>query len=259
MNYTNIKVSKNDLICTITIDRADKMNALNIATLQEIKQAVQNAEKDEGVAGIILRGDGDKAFAAGADISEFAHFSEKEAEKMSRDGHEVMNTIENCTKPVVAAVFGFALGGGCELAMACHLRIASENAKFGQPEVNLGVPPGYGGTQRLVQLIGKAKALELLMTTDMVKADQALELRLVNMVVPSEEVVGKATEILLKIASKSPSAVAMVIQCVNDYFSKNEDGMETEIKSFGKAFGTSDFKEGTNAFLSKRKANFRNN
>lgn len=256
MSYNNIKVNTENSICTITIDRESKMNALNIDTLQEIKKAVSLAESDSSVAGIILRGAGEKAFAAGADISEFANFSVKEGEQMSRDGHEVMNTLENCKKPVIAAVFGFALGGGCELAMACHLRIAADNAKFGQPEANLGVPPGYGGTQRLIQLVGKSKGLELLLTTDVLRADDALRLGLVSDVKPVEEVIPACEAIINKIATKSPSAVAMIIDCVNDYYKKGNGGMETEIKYFGEAFGTKDFKEGTEAFLGKRKAEF---
>ncbi len=257
MTYSNIKLEKKGMVATITIDRATKMNALNIETLQEIKHAVQDAESDSSVAGIILRGDGEKAFAAGADISEFAEFSVEQAEKMSRDGHEVMNSIENCSKPVIAAVFGFALGGGCELAMACHVRVAAENAKFGQPEVNLGVPPGYGGTQRLLQLVGKSKGMELLMTTDILRAAEAREYGLVSTVKPVEEVIPTCMEMIEKIGSKSPSAVAMVIQCANDYYREGANGMETEIKLFGKAFGTEDFKEGTDAFLNKRKAEFK--
>jgi len=257
MSYTNIKVENTGAICTISIDRASKMNALNISTLQEIKKAVIEAEANNDIAGIILRGDGEKAFAAGADISEFANFSVLEAEKMSRDGHSVMNTLENCKKPVIAAVFGFALGGGCELAMACHLIVAGENAKFGQPEANLGVPPGYGGTQRLIQLVGKSKGLELLLTTDIVRADEALRLGLVSAVKPIEEVIDYCEGIINKIAVKSPSAVAMIIDCVNDYYKKGAEGMNTEIKYFGEAFGTNDFKEGTEAFLNKRKAEFK--
>lgn len=257
MNYTNIKVEQEGVVTTITIDRADKMNALNIATLQEIKAAVIDAENNSEVAGIILRGDGEKAFAAGADISEFADFSVEEGEKMSRDGHEVMNTIENCSKPVIAVVYGFALGGGCELAMACHMRVAAENAKFGQPEANLGVPPGYGGTQRLIQLVGKSKGMELLLTTDILRANDALSLGLVSAVLPAAEVLQFAKDVLSKIATKSPSAVSMIIDSVNDYYKKGSAGMETEIKYFGEAFGTEDFKEGTEAFLSKRKAEFK--
>jgi enoyl-CoA hydratase len=232
------------------------MNALNIELLQEIKKAVLEAEKDKSIRGIIITGSGEKAFAAGADISEFAQFSVQQGTQMSADGHSVMKSIENCSIPVIAAVNGFALGGGCELAMCCHLRIASENARFGQPEVNLGVPPGYGGTQRLVQLIGKGKALELLITADMIKAPEALQLGLVNAVVPIADLKSKCLEIIDKIATKSPQAVAKVISCVNDYFVDGKDAMESEIEHFGNSFGTDEFIEGTTAFLEKRKANY---
>lgn len=255
--YQNILTNTENNILTITINRESKLNALNIATLQEIKQAVTEAQTDAAVAGIILTGAGAKAFAAGADISEFVNFDVKKGTKMSTDGHEVMNTIEQSAKVVIAAVNGFALGGGCELAMACHLRIASENAKFGQPEVNLGVPPGYGGTQRLIQLIGKGKALELLLTADAIGANEAHEYGLVNDVVPIDDLLPRCAEIIAKIGSKSPSAIAKVIRCVNDYFKDGVDGMATEIKEFGHAFGTEDFKEGTDAFLNKRKAAFK--
>ncbi len=254
--YNNITILNENGICTITINREAKLNALNIETLQEIKAAVTAANSDTQVGGIIITGAGPKAFAAGADISEFAGFNVKQGTKMSADGHEVMNTIERSAKPVVAAVNGFALGGGCELAMACHLRIASENAKFGQPEVNLGVPPGYGGTQRLIQLIGKSRGLELLLTGDAIGANVALEYGLVNEVVPLEDLLPRCAELLNKLASKSPSALTKVIKCVNDYYQDGLDGMKTEIEEFGHAFGTKDFKEGTSAFLNKRKAAF---
>jgi len=257
MKYQNISSVVSSNICTITIERMSKMNALNIATLQEIKHAITAAENAPLIFGIILRGEGEKAFAAGADIAEFVNFSSKEAEKMSRDGHEVMNTIAACTKPVIAAVFGFALGGGCELAMACHFRVAAENAKFGQPEVSLGVPPGYGGTQRLVQLIGKARALEFLLTTEVIRAENALLWGLANKVVPIEEVIPTAVSMINKIATMSPDAVAKVVTCVNAYFNEQENGMELEIKSFSAAFSTQDFKRGTTAFINKIKADFR--
>jgi enoyl-CoA hydratase len=253
----NISKKRNQNLLILTIERESKMNALNIATLQEIKEAVLEAQDDPEVYGMILTGAGTKAFAAGADISEFADFGVAEGTKMSADGHEVMNTIERSTKPVIAAVNGFALGGGCELAMACHLRIASSNAKFGQPEVNLGVPPGYGGTQRLVQLVGKGRALQLLMTADAIDAETALRYGLVNEVVSQEELMSHCETLLLKISSKSPSAVTKVIDCVNAYFSDAENGMDREIKEFGHAFGTADFKEGTRAFLNREKGEFR--
>lgn len=254
--YENILTEISEGILTITLNRESKLNALTIKTLQEIKAAVDLAQTDDAVKGIILTGAGPKAFAAGADISEFAHFSEEQATRMSADGHDVMNSIENSDKPVIAAVNGFALGGGCELAMACHMRVASDNARFGQPEVNLGVPPGYGGTQRLIQLIGKGKAIELLLTADAIDAATALQLGLVNYVVPQEELLGKCREMLTKIATKSPVAVGKVIKCVNDFFRPNVNGMQREIYEFGEAFITEDFKEGTDAFLNKRKANF---
>ena len=253
----NITTDIKNHILTIAIAREAKMNALNIATLQEIKQAVKEAEDNAEVHGIIITGKGTKAFAAGADIAEFADFGVAEGTKMSADGHEVMNTIERCAKPVIAAVNGFALGGGCELAMACHLRIASGNAKFGQPEVNLGVPPGYGGTQRLVQLVGKGRAVQMLLTADAINAETALNYGLVNEVVEQEVLLSRCEEILTKIASKSPSAVRMVIDCVNAHFAEGEDGMAREIKEFGEAFGTADFKEGTAAFLQRRAAEWR--
>ena len=253
----NISTQINNNILLITIEREAKMNALNIATLQEIKEAVEEAQGNDEVYGIILTGAGTKAFAAGADISEFADFGVAEGTKMSADGHEVMNTLERSAKPVIAAVNGFALGGGCELAMACHMRIASSNAKMGQPEVNLGVPPGYGGTQRLVQLVGKGRALQLLMTADAIDANTALSYGLVNEVVEQEALLARCEAILSKISSKSPSAVRMVIDCVNAYFTEGEDGMQREIKEFGEAFGTADFKEGTRAFLNREKPGFR--
>jgi enoyl-CoA hydratase len=254
--YENILTDTTDGILTITINRESKLNALTINTLQEIKMAVEAVQNDHHVHGIIITGAGPKAFAAGADISEFAHFSEVQATRMSADGHEVMNAIESGNKVVIAAVNGFALGGGCELSMACHIRVASENAKFGQPEVNLGVPPGYGGTQRLVQLVGKGKALEMLLTGEAINAQEAYTYGLVNYVVTLEELLPKCREILSKVASKSPVAVKKVINCVNDFHRPNVNGMQREIYEFGYAFETEDFKEGTDAFLNKRKPVF---
>lgn len=234
------------------------MNALNATLLQEIKQAVLVGENDDDVFGIVITGKGPKAFAAGADIAEFANFDQEQGKKLSADGHEVMNTIERCSKPTVAAVNGFALGGGCEIAMSCHMRVCSPNARFGQPEVNLGLLPGYGGTQRLVQLIGKGKAFELLTTADMIGAEEALNLGLVNYVVEQEELMDKCISLIRKVASKSPQAIAKTIECVNAYFDHNKDGMALEIEHFGSSFGTNEFIEGTTSFLEKRKANYRN-
>ncbi|MBI1221162.1 MAG: enoyl-CoA hydratase [Bacteroidetes bacterium] len=242
----------------ITINRADKMNALNIETLQEIKQAVETANANDQVLCIFLTGAGEKAFAAGADISEFADFSEEEGTKMAAEGHAVMFTIEQSRQPVIALVNGFTLGGGCELAIACHLRIASENARFGQPEVNLGLVPGYGGTQRLCDIVGKGRAMEILMTGDAIKAPRAYEIGLVNYVVPIENLYEKGEELARTIAGKSPKAIRSVIECVNAHYAKDIDGFNYEITRFGKSFSTDDFKEGTQAFLQKRKPDFRN-
>ena len=257
MIYQNILVSTESGICTITINRPKKLNALNQSVLQEIKSAVEVANADTSVKGIILTGSGEKAFAAGADIEEFSSFSMQEAMTLATNGYEVMNTLEQSAKVIIAAVNGFALGGGCELAMACHLIIASENAQFGQPEVKLGLIPGYGGTQRLVQRIGKSKALELLMTGDMLPAQQALELGLVNYLLPQAELLPKATELINKIGKRGPVAITKVIEAVNAFYQDGEDGLKREIQLFGECFDTADFKEGTTAFLEKRKANFK--
>jgi len=241
----------------ISINRADKMNALNIDTLREIKLAVAEANASAAIKVIFLTGVGQKAFAAGADIAELASFSVEEGTKMSADGHSVMNSIEQSPKPVIALVNGFALGGGCELAMACHMRIASNNARFGQPEINLGLIPGFAGTQRLCQLIGKGKAMELLLSGNAIKADEALSLGLVNQVVPLEELYATAEKFAEILSSKSPVALARVIESVNAHYSFEQDGFQKEIKEFGASFGTDDFKEGTQAFLHKRSAHFK--
>jgi enoyl-CoA hydratase len=256
MTYQNILAEKLDYILTLTINREDKMNALNIQLLQEIKHAVQQAQNDQEVKAIIITGAGNKAFAAGADIAEFSAFSVAQGTEMSREGHEVLFAIERSAKPVVAAVNGFALGGGCELTLACHLRYASENAKFGQPEINLGVPPGYGGTQRLLQIVGKGRALEILLTTNPLDAQKALQMGLVNDVFSSEDLIDKVRTILSKMILKSPNAIRQVLECVNEAYSPQLMGFEKEIKEFGLAFGTQDFKEGTSAFLEKRRASF---
>lgn len=255
--YQNILVETNEAIATITVNRPDKLNALNHTTIQEIGQAVRAAEKDPAVAGIIITGAGPKSFVAGADISEFAHYTMEEGKKLSADGHAVFKSIETCTKPVIAAVNGFALGGGCELAMSCHIRVASDNAKFGQPEVKLGVIPGYAGTQRLVQLIGKGKAMELLMTADMIGAEEAHRLGLVNHVVTQDQLMAKTHEVMNKITAQSPKAIAGIVRCVDAFFTDGEDGFKTEVEEFGKCFGTDDFREGVGAFMEKRKANFK--
>lgn len=255
--YETILTEVKSEILYITINRESKLNALNIQTLTDIKNAILGIYESADVKGVILTGSGQKAFAAGADIAEFANFNVEEGTRMSAEGHAVLNAIENCPKPVIAAVNGFALGGGNELAMACHMRIAAENARFGQPEVNLGITPGYAGTQRLAQLIGKGRALEFLMTADLIDAKRAYEIGLVNHVVPVDQLITKAEEILGKIKSKSPLAIASVIRCVNAFYEKKLDGNNVEINEFGNFFGSEDFKEGTQAFMDKRKAEFK--
>ena len=226
MTYSNLLAEVAENIMTITINRPDKLNALNRLTLEELKDSVTKCLESKEVKGIIITGAGDKAFVAGADISEFAGISVSDGQSLARNGHDIFNLIESSPKPVIAAVNGFALGGGCELAMACHIRLASENAQFGQPEVNLGLIPGYGGTQRLVQLIGKGKALELMLTAGMIKADEASQLGLVNHVTSSEELIPSTRTLMKKINSKSPLAVKEVITCVNAYFESGTDGFE---------------------------------
>lgn len=256
MDFQNILYKVEAGIATITINREKMMNALNIETIQEVGIAVKNAEKDNEVAGIILTGAGDKAFIAGADIKEFSNFSKDEGYDMSAAGHEVFNSVENCRKPVIAAINGFALGGGCELAMACHIRIASSNAKFGQPEVNLGLIPGYGGTQRLIRYIGMGRALELLLTGDMIDAESAEKFGLVNRVVEPSELIPACQKILSKIAKKSPLNIAQILRLANAYNNSQEDGFSFEMLEFGNSFSTEDFKEGVDAFINKRKPVF---
>jgi len=256
MNYENILIHLEDGILTLTLNRPDKLNALNMALIREVGHAVAEAQSNDLVRGILITGSGPKAFAAGADIAEFVHFTPAEARDMSAAGHAVFNTIEQSEKPVMAAVNGFALGGGCELAMSCHIRICSEQAKFGQPEINLGVIPGYGGTQRLLRHVGYSKGLELLLTADLLGAQEAFRLGLVSQVTSSEELLPVCRGILQKIKSKSPLVVAQIIACANAWFHKTEDGFELEMEEFGRCFVTSDFREGTAAFLEKRKAVF---
>jgi enoyl-CoA hydratase len=256
MAFENLLTTIENGVLTITINRPNKLNALNKKTVAEIGEAIKGATSNNDVKAIIITGAGPKSFAAGADIGEFIGLSVEQGMALANMGQGVFRQIETCPKPVVAAVNGFALGGGCELAMSCHLRIASENAKFGQPEVNLGLIAGYGGTQRLIQYIGKTKATELHMTADMINAEQALDLGLVNYVVPQVDLIAKCLELIEKIKSKSPKAITGVINSVNAYFENGVDGFDTEIKEFGKCFATEDFKEGTTAFLEKRKANF---
>jgi enoyl-CoA hydratase len=241
----------------ITINRPEKLNALNKETIGELSEALKQAEKDPEVRVIILTGAGEKAFVAGADISEFAHFSVEEGKSLSRDGHkQLFDLVEQLSKPVIAAINGFALGGGLELAMSAHIRIASSNAKLGLPEVSLGVIPGYGGTQRLAQLVGKGKANEMIFTAGMIDAEEAEKWALVNRVVPLENLLDTCFDLAEKIAKNSPRAIAFAIQAVNAGFEDSVNGFEEEIKCFGECFGTEDFKEGTRAFLEKRRPQF---
>ena len=257
-DYQNLISEVRDGILTLTINRPEKLNALNAATVREIKTAVEDAYDNKEVKGIIFTGAGQKAFVAGADIREIAELNEVYGRKFAEQGQEAFFSIENCPKPVIAAVNGFALGGGCELAMACHIRIAAQHARFGQPEVNLGIIPGYGGTQRLTQLVGKGKALELMMTGEMISAARAEQLGLVNHVVDNEaELIPKCREILQKIIDKAPLAVSMVINCVNAVFDHEEKGYQTEANSFSNCCKSEDFKEGTSAFLAKRPPAFK--
>ena len=256
MTFDNLLTSTNEGILTITINRPDKLNALNRGVFTDLGNCIKAFHDDNSLKAAIITGAGEKAFVAGADISEFGGLNAEEGKALAARGQVVFNSIERGPKPVIAAVNGFALGGGCELTMACHMRVASETARFGQPEVNLGLIPGYGGTQRLVQLIGKGKALELLMTADMIKAPEAMSLGLVNHVVPAEELMSTAEEIARKIMTKAPIAVAKVIASVNAYFEDGVNGLEYEIEQFGECCTTEDFVEGGTAFMEKRAANF---
>ncbi len=256
MAYENILTELENGIFTITINQPKKLNALSKGVLADLRSAINEVYENTAISGAIITGSGEKAFVAGADITEFQGLNAEEGRQLAANGQEIFNAIENAPKPIIAAVNGFALGGGCELAMACHMRVASENALFGQPEVNLGLIPGYGGTQRLIQLIGKGKAMELLMTADMVKADAALTLGLVNHVVSQDQLLAKCTEILSKIGTKAPVAIAKVIACANAYFTDGVNGLEFEIDRFGECCQTEDFVEGASAFVEKRKANF---
>lgn len=257
MNYENIISSAENGTATVTINRPTKLNALNKATIQELHHCFNVLELNAEVKVIILTGSGEKAFVAGADISEFAHFSVEEGAELAAQGQELLfDFIENLKKPVIAAVNGFALGGGLELAMSCHFRVASENAKMGLPETSLGVIPGYGGTQRLPQLVGKGKAMEMILTAGMLTAEEAKQYNLVNYVVPQIELLDLCVGIAQKIMKNSPAAIGQAIKAINANFKEGVDGYKTEIKAFGKCFGTADFKEGTTAFLEKRKAEF---
>lgn len=257
MSYENLLITIENKMALVTLNRPAKLNALNKDTLAELHAAFTDLENNEAVQVIIVTGSGEKAFVAGADIAEFANFSPQEGTQLAADGHKkVFDCIENLKKPVIAAVNGFALGGGLELAMACHFRVASDNAKMGLPEVTLGLIPGYGGTQRLPQLVGKGRAMEMILTATMITATEAKEYGLVNHVVPQAELIEFCQSLAQKISKNAPVALTEAINAINASFDSSKNGFETEINAFGKLFGTADFKEGTTAFLEKRKANF---
>ena len=257
MNFTKILLSQDQGLAIITINRPKKLNALNKRTIEELYTALKILDNDPSMKVIVITGSEKKAFVAGADISEFAHFNVENGGGLARKGQEmVFDFIENFSKPVIAAINGFALGGGLELAMACHFRVASENAKMGLPEASLGVIPGYGGTQRLPQLVGKGRAMELIMTAGMISAEEALRIGLVNYVVPQHELLSSVKKIADKIMRNSSVAISGAINAVNANFKDGVNGYQVEVTEFGKCFGTQDFKEGTTAFLEKRKPNF---
>jgi enoyl-CoA hydratase len=257
MSYQNIKVEDTSGVRVLTIDRPQQLNALDRTTIDELSQALDASREDKNLRVLIITGGGQKAFIAGADIKEFAGFSVEEGRALSAQGHDrLFNKVERMNKPVIAAVNGFALGGGLELAMSCHFRIASDNARLGLPETGLGVIPGYGGTQRLARLVGRGKAMEMILVAGMIKADDAFQWGLVNQVVPQDRLLDVCREIATRIMKNSPMALAAAIRAVNAGYEPGADGMETEIEEFGNCFGTVDFKEGTAAFLEKRTANF---
>ncbi len=260
MSYENLLVEINDQKALLTINRPDQLNALNVQTIDELNKAFSSLEENPEVRVIVLTGAGDRAFVAGADIKEFYKFDIAQGKKLSHDGQKkLFDLVEQMKTPVIAAVNGFALGGGLELAMSCHMRVASHSAKMGLPEVGLGVIPGYGGTQRLAQLAGKGRAMEMITTAEMITAEQALECGLVNHVTTQSELVEKCFEISKKIIKNSPTAIAGAIKAINAGFQDGVNGYDVEIEEFGKCFGTEDFKEGTVAFVEKRRPEFSGN
>jgi enoyl-CoA hydratase len=257
MNFENLLIEQNKNSATIIINRPTKLNALNKKTIEELHEAFKLLETDKTVKVIIITGSGEKAFVAGADISEFADFSVEEGTELARKGQEILfDFVQNLSTPVIAAVNGFALGGGLELAMAAHFRVASSNAKMGLPEVSLGVIPGYGGTQRLPQLVGKGKAMEMIMTAAMISAEEAKQYGLVNYVVEQAELLPLCEKLASKIIRNSGVAIGAAIKAINANYTNCVNGYSVEIEQFGVSFGTDDFKEGTTAFLEKRKPNF---
>jgi enoyl-CoA hydratase len=257
MGYNNVLIEFDDDWGTIIINRPKKLNALNKETIAELHRAFEELNDDDEVRVIIVTGSGDRAFVAGADIAEFSDFDKGQGKKLSKKGHEILfDFVSNLKKPVIAAINGFALGGGLELAMASHIRVACDTAKMGLPEVSLGLIPGYGGTQRLPQLVGKGKAMEMITTGAMISADDALNFGLVNHVVPEGELISFCESLAKKISSNSPNAIGAAIKAINANFEEGANGFKIEIEEFGNCFGTEDFKEGTAAFLDKRKPNF---
>ena len=256
-HYHNLLVADQDAVCLITINRPEKLNALNKETIEELGQAIEEAEHKTDIRVIIITGSGTKAFIAGADISEFAHFDQAQGQALAAQGQKALfDRVANCSTPVIAAINGYALGGGLELAMAAHIRIAANEAKMGLPEVSLGVIPGYGGTQRLPELVGKGRALELICSAGMIDAQRAMEIGLVNSAVPAEDLMETAFKLANKIKRNAPIAIAHAIASVNAGSDPATDGYAQEKMAFGACFATEDFREGTSAFLEKRKANF---
>jgi len=257
MEYNNILVTSENNIAILTINRPKQLNALNSETIKELGVAFTTLDNDNSIKAIIITGSGEKAFVAGADIKEFYQFDVSQGKELAAKGHQsLFDLVSNLNTPVIGAINGFALGGGLELAMSCHFRLASDNAKLGLPEVTLGVIPGYGGTQRLAQLVGKGRALEMIMTAKMISAEDALNYGLVNYITTQEELISSCKKIALKIVKNSPVAIASAIRAVNAGYTDGINGYQTEIDEFGKCFGTEDFKEGTSAFIEKRKADF---
>lgn len=257
--YQSILIQHEDNIVTLTINRPESLNALNKSVFDDLEQFfMHDINNLHEVRGVIITGSGEKAFAAGADIKEFSNYGQDALAALSASGQMVFNAIENCRVPVIAAVNGFALGGGCELAMSCHMRIAAENAKFGQPEVNLGLTPGYAGTQRLPQLVGKTRATELLLTARIIDSSEAEKIGLINKIVPKGDSLSAAVETMKIIRTKAPLAITKTLQCIQAYYDNAVNGQEFESVKFGECALTTDFKEGTTAFMEKRAANFTN-
>ncbi len=257
MSYDNITLKEDGGIRVLSIHRPNKLNALNMATIRELSEVLMHLEVSEDVRTIIITGSGEKAFVAGADITEFADFSIAQGKQLSQKGHdELFSFIEQMKTPVIAAVNGFALGGGLELALSAHIRVFSENALVGLPETSLGLIPGYGGTQRLANIVGKGRAMHMILTAEMIHADTALKFGLTSEVVPHKELINTAKKVAKKIMNNSPNALGKAIACINANYNSGVNGLDYEIEAFGDCFGSPDFKEGTRAFLEKRKANF---